>query len=397
MADLFKIIDYILYVIFAINVTYLLVYSIIYIFAKRKRYPSATPAKRIAILIPAYKEDNVIIGCVESCVNQLYPKELYDTVVISDRMKDETNAILSEMPIKLVQVFFEKSTKSKALNYAMSQLEKLYDIAIILDADNIIAPSFLNEINDAFVYNPKIEYLQAHRVAKNTNTDMAYLDAISEEINNSIFRMAHSAVGLSAALIGSGMAFRYNSFKELMLSIDAVGGFDKAIELKLTFEQKRIYYLHYSLILDEKVQSATDFSRQRSRWLSAQFHYFLRYVKHLPKAIIDCKLDFCDKLFQQISIPRLLLLGGISCLAIITSIISITASIKWWLLLIILIGSLIMAIPRPLFKRRFFSAIIKLPYYFLLFFETVFHIHKANKSFIHTSHGIKEGTNKLKL
>ncbi|MEF9923927.1 MAG: glycosyltransferase family 2 protein [Muribaculaceae bacterium] len=389
MEDFFNIVDYIIYIIFAINVIYLFIFSVIYIFAKSKKYAHVVPTKRIAILIPAYKEDAVIMSSVESCINQEYPKELYDTVVISDQMSDDVNDALKDMQVKLVQVFFEKSTKSKALNFAMAEISNNYDIAVILDADNIISPTFLNEINDAFVANTDIEYLQAHRVAKNTNTDMAYLDAISEEINNSIFRMAHSAIGLSAALIGSGMAFKYSLFKEIMLSIDAIGGFDKALELKLSFENRRSCYLHNSRVLDEKVQSSNDFSRQRSRWLSAQYHYFFRTVKYLPSAIKDRKWNFCDKLFQQISIPRLLLLGGIFSITIIVSLVSLSAAIKWWVLLGLLFISLFMAIPRSLYKRRIFSAVIKLPYYFIIFFGTLFHLHKANKTFIHTAHGIK--------
>ena len=80
-----------------------------------------------------------------------------------------------------------------------------YDIALIIDADNIINSSYLVELNNAFA-DSKVQVVQTHRVAKNLNTNMAYLDAISEEINNSIFRLGHVNLGMSAALIGSGMA-----------------------------------------------------------------------------------------------------------------------------------------------------------------------------------------------
>jgi hypothetical protein len=49
--------------------------------------------------------------------------------------------------------------------------------------------------------------VQGHRTAKNTNNSWAILDAISEEINNNIFRKGHRVLGLSSAIIGSGMAF----------------------------------------------------------------------------------------------------------------------------------------------------------------------------------------------
>ena len=87
----------------------------------------------------------------------------YDVVVISDRMKDETNNYLSSLPIELVKVFFENSTKSKALNLAMEQIGD-YDIALVLDADNTIENDFLCQINEIFA-NPSVQIVQAHRTA----------------------------------------------------------------------------------------------------------------------------------------------------------------------------------------------------------------------------------------
>jgi cellulose synthase/poly-beta-1,6-N-acetylglucosamine synthase-like glycosyltransferase len=72
--------------------------------------------------------------------------------------------------------------------------------------------SFLQDIADAF--DNGMEVVQAHRIAKNTDTSVALLDACSEEINNAIFRKGQVAVGFSANLIGSGMAFKYSWFKD---------------------------------------------------------------------------------------------------------------------------------------------------------------------------------------
>ncbi|MFV0397195.1 MAG: glycosyltransferase, partial [Bacteroidales bacterium] len=249
----YNVVDVILFVLFLINIGYLLVFSVASLFRQKPRRSDSLETKRIAILIPAYKEDAVIGECVNSCLKQQYPKERYDVVVISDRMTDKTNDALQQLPIKLVKVYFESSTKSKALNTAMDQLGDEYDIAVVLDADNIIFPDFLTQINNLFQHDD-VQIVQAHRCAKNLNTSLALLDALSEEINNGIFRKGHVKLGFSAALIGSGMAFDYKLFKTSMLSIDAIGGFDRALELNLLREGKRIHYLPYSDVLDEKIQ-----------------------------------------------------------------------------------------------------------------------------------------------
>lgn len=380
-----RILEKILFFCFAVNVLYLLIFSLGSLRKKVSRTKNTPSLRRIAILIPAYKEDEVIMECIESCMQQDYPKEKYDIVVISDRMKPETNDKLSILPILLEIVHFENSTKAKALNLAMSHLSG-YDIALILDADNTIEPAYLRQINNA-IYSDQLIAYQTHRVAKNKNTHMAYLDAVSEEINNSIFRQGHVNLGFSAALIGSGMAFDYELLKKELAKINAIGGFDRALELTLFKKGKRIGYLPEVYVLDEKIQNQKDFANQRRRWLSAQTHYLMMFIGDIPHALINRNWDFCDKMFQQMSIPRLLLLGGIFISAFILSCFSWSIALKWWLLLCVLAIILAIAIPRKLYTAQLFIAIVKLPEVFFCMFLNLFKLRGANKKFIHTAHG----------
>lgn len=383
-------IETILFICFFINIAYLMFFAIAS-FCKSKRIDriSSSDQKRIAILIPAYKEDLVILECVHSCMQQKYPADKYNTVVISDRMEEKTNVALSALPIKLVQVFFQNSTKAKALNYAMEQIGDDYDVAVVLDADNVIDTDFLERINEAFS-TPDVQIVQAHRKAKNLNTNLSILDAASEEINNGIFRLGHANVGLSAALIGSGMAFGYSLFKNIMLTIDAVGGFDRALELSLIKEGKRIYYLPDVEVLDEKVQNHANFSNQRRRWLSAQIHYLTQYIGDIPSALLKGNWDFCDKVFQQMSIPRILLLGMTFVLALFLSFVNWVIALRWWVMFVGLIIALLIVIPKSLFNKRLLIALLDLPYSFILMFRNLFRLKGANKKFIHTSHGVNK-------
>lgn len=383
------IIETLLFLIFAVNISYLLIFSISSLRRKKDQDNTISIYKRIVILIPAYKEDEVIEECVQSCLIQNYPKEKYSTVVISDRMKKETNNFLASLPIKLIQVWFKKSTKAKALNCAILELKDSYDIALILDADNVIEEDFLKKINIQFVnYNASV--VQAHRVAKNTNTNLALLDALSEEINNSIFRLGHVRLGFSSALIGSGMAFDFYLLKKTLVNIDAVGGFDRALELTLLKEGFHFDYLPDAFLLDEKVQQSKDFTRQRRRWLSAQLHYLRIFLSDLPSQIWLKNWDFCDKLFQQISIPRILLLGLTVLVSIIMTICASTLAIKWWILTFLMILSMLIAIPSSFFTKKFIIALVSLPFYFFLMLMNLFCLKGANQSFIHTKHGIND-------
>ena len=195
----------IIFIYFFFSVLYLLIFAITGNFRLKKTFTGKDKKLRFAVLLPAYKEDSVIIGTAKQALEQDYPKELFDVVVIADSLRSETLKELEKLPIRLIKVEFELSTKAKAINKTLKQLPDEYDAVVALDADNIMANDFLKLTSVPLASGYKA--VQGHRNAKNIDTPMAKLDTVSEEINNHIFRKGHWAIGLSSALIGSGMAF----------------------------------------------------------------------------------------------------------------------------------------------------------------------------------------------
>jgi cellulose synthase/poly-beta-1,6-N-acetylglucosamine synthase-like glycosyltransferase len=317
---IFNVLQVIFLILLGLANLYIFVFACAGLFYKQTQFVETSKFHKIAVLIPGYKEDDVIVEVAREALNQDFPKEHFDVVIIADSFQKETLEKLGELPIKVIEVSFEKSTKSKALNKAMELLGNSYEIAVILDADNVMAEDFLTKINSIFTHN--YIAVQGHRTAKNMDTSLAILDAISEEINNHIFRKGHRVLGLSSAIIGSGMAFKYEFFKTLMLSVNAVGGFDKEIELKMLRAGHKIAYLDDAFVYDEKVQKSDVFSNQRRRWLSAQLHYFTQdFLKAVKDLLLKGNIDYFDKAIQFIQPPRILLLGAIICLIMIQSII----------------------------------------------------------------------------
>jgi cellulose synthase/poly-beta-1,6-N-acetylglucosamine synthase-like glycosyltransferase len=309
-------------------------------------------------------------------------------VIIADSFKPETINSLKQLPIKVIEVSFDKSTKSKALNKAMAQLpQNYYDVALILDADNLMESDLLVKLNEAF--SRGFSVVQGHRVAKNVNNTLAILDAISEEINNHLFRKGHRVLGLSSALIGSGMAFEYDFFKKLMSGVKAIGGFDKDIELRLTRDKIKIEYLPDALILDEKVSETKTFSNQRRRWLSAQVVYFKQsFLPSLRDLLLKGNWDYFLKSFQQVQPPRILLIGISWIIAIISVLLLKDYFTPYWLAIFLMVNlGIMLSIPRKFWNKQLLVAIAGIPRGFILMFLTLLKIKGANKTFIHTSHG----------
>ena len=349
--------------------------------------------RKFAVLIPGYKEDNVIVEVARRALEQSYEAELFDVVVIADSFQSITLEKLKRLPIRLIEVTFEKSTKSKALNKAMEVIGDDYQVALILDADNVMEYDFIECINNAF--NRGYKVVQGHRVAKNTNTSFAILDAISEEVNNHIFRKGHRVLGLSSALIGSGMAFDYHFFKKTMAEVNAVGGFDKELELKLLRERNTIEFLPRAVVYDEKVQKSEVFSNQRRRWLSAQFIYFRRFVlSGLKELVFKGNVDFADKVYQMISPPRILLLGGVGLFTGVYFIQDILGyswfqldPLFWYIAFGGTVLAFLFSIPRNYYSSGTAKAVAQLPKAFWIMLASLFRLKGANKKFIHTQHG----------
>jgi len=391
---LLQVLEYALITYFGFASIYIFIFSLGGLFYKKRKGSNSGEMRKIAILIPGYKEDEVIIEVAKSALQQKYALTLFDVIVIADSFLPKTITELKALPIKLIEVNFDKSTKSKALNKAMEAIGNNYEVALILDADNIMEPNFIAKINDAF--NKNYMVVQGHRVAKNVNTSFAVLDAISEEVNNHIFRKGHRALGLSSGLIGSGMAFDYPFFKRTMSNVNAVGGFDKELELTLLRDGHMIEYLNDAYVLDEKIQKSDDFGNQRKRWLSTQVVYFKKYfLSGLKELFLKGNIDFVDKVYQMAAPPRILLLGSVFIITICYLLmdfflISITPHVTatfWYVTLLITVVAFLMAIPRKFYNMKTLAAVFMLPKAFFMMFLLLFKLKGANKKFIHTKHG----------
>ena len=381
------IIEIVLWIIILGSVAYVVFFAIISLFYDKEDriaiHASALNERmtRFLILYPAYKEDRVIINAVNQFLLQDYPSDLYTVAVISDHMQPETNDYLRSLPIKLLTPTFEKSSKAKAMQYAINEVPGHFDNVVILDADNVVRPEFLSQLN---VLCSVYDAIQCHRCAKNANNDVAVLDGASEEINNTIFRKAHNRLGLSSALIGSGMCFDYELFKKNVFQLSTAGE-DREMEALLLHQEVFIKYAPDIHVFDEKVSNQDNFQRQRMRWMTAQIQSLFSNLPKIPGAIIHGKINFVDKTIQQALIPRsilIVLLGGIS---VLMTIIVPVWSYEWWVLFGLLALALFIAIPGPL-RIRSIGKIFAIPGLVLRMLKNILHIDHKNTDFIHTEH-----------
>ena len=387
--------EWMLWIFMAPSVLYVAFYALVSLFPSRtaKHQPSTLSHQpsSFLILFPAYKEDSVIVHSVRQCLEQTYPKDFYHIGVISDHMQDDTNELLRQLPITLFTPQFEKSSKAKAMQYAIKEINGQwstvngkFDYVIILDADNVVLPEFLEQVNVSCQQGYRA--IQCHRCAKNCDNDVAVLDGVSEEINNTIFRKAHNTIGLSSALIGSGMCFTFEWFKRNVNLLNSAVE-DRELESLLLQEKVFIKFEENIHVFDEKVSNHENFERQRLRWLNGQLQSLLIMLPNIPHAIATININYIDKAIQQALIPRSILLFLIPVFSLILFCIAPVWSLKWWILFLVLCLSLYIAIPSQMRNSAVFGKLSSFPALALKMLKNLFNLNKNNKDFLHTTHG----------
>jgi cellulose synthase/poly-beta-1,6-N-acetylglucosamine synthase-like glycosyltransferase len=382
-------VELILFIYFGYVVLYTLVLAIAGKFKSPLKQQPNKKQNKIAVFLPSYKEDAVILASAKAALEQNYPQHDYDVVVIADSLQPQTIAALRALPLKVIPVAFEKSTKVKSLNAALQSIGDGYDLAVVLDADNVMAVDFLTLMNAYF--NAGYVSIQGQRKPKNFNTKLAVLDGLSEDINNHIYRKGTCALGGSSAIVGSGFAVQYDVFKNTLAGMDSVGGFDKELEIKLLLQGIGTSYAEDACIYDEKVEQSEVFVNQRKRWIASQYFYLAKYFKTGVKGLMTGKFSlFNSTVLRYVQLPRLLNLGLLFIVAVLTIPLRHYLHLPFWTwsaFFGLFILAFLLAAPARIFSRNALVAISSLPKTFLQMLLLMFKLKGANKKFIHTPHG----------
>lgn len=391
LLTLFQILSWILFIYISINVLYLFVITVAGKLVKGNKYGVNPHRKKIAVLIPSYKEDDIVINTAIQAKQHNYPADRFEVFFAAHQLKKETIEKLRAVPVQVLEVDFELGSKARSLNKLLNWIpEDKYDIGIILDADNIMLPGCLEQVNDAF--QKGFKSVQCHRIAKNRNTPVAVLDAMSEEVNNHFFRKGLRSVNLSSTVIGSGMAFEFKKIKEIYNKQGILG--NPACDREVDFETMKagitIEYIEDAYVLDEKVASRAVYERQRTRWLESQIiHLKLFFDKaqgFLPKT-----KDYWNKLFLNLIPPRLIFLASFFLILLFIAAqrifgFSILApKDDWWLLLtIVYFSTFLIAIPRSFYNINTLKAILYIPVLMFSMLKALFKMNVSRKEFLHT-------------
>jgi cellulose synthase/poly-beta-1,6-N-acetylglucosamine synthase-like glycosyltransferase len=292
--------------------------------------------RRFGILISAHNEETVVGALLWSLALQQYPSERRRVFVVANGCTDSTAEVVrnSGLACCYEREKEDLATKGAALGWLWDQISPQLsdcDYVLILDADNLVPPDYLAELNRALDGGHRV--IQSARCAKNAGDSWAsQLDAISESLWNRLDQSGRTAMGLSATIAGSGTAFDREVFAWLIG--DAVRGLceDGEWQARLMLAGIAVAYVDQARVYDEKTGEAAQLSKQRKRWVAGAaltaWHFGLKVI---ATGVRGRNLQQVIAGFGLTKPPRSLLLLLVMALASLGAVApELPALLPWW-------------------------------------------------------------------
>ena len=246
--------------------------------------PEAAVSTHISIIIPARNEAQNIKACLNSIINQLYPKQCFEVLVVDDHSTDSTAEIIAGYAAQNVKLISLKdfipdgklnAYKKKAIEIAIAQATG--ELIVTTDADCIVTPAWLQTIAGFY---------------KKTNAQFIVMPVCFTGNNNfwGIFQSLDfmTLQGITGAAVhkkmlsmcnGANLAYTKKAFTQVggFEGIDTIASGDDMLLMHKIFKQypAGVKYLRSKEVIvhTPPMPSLKDFFNQRIRWASKADQY----------------------------------------------------------------------------------------------------------------------------
>ncbi|MEI8217152.1 MAG: glycosyltransferase family 2 protein [Eubacteriales bacterium] len=276
-----------------ILIIYFAYYTIISLFSLKPIHsnPHSEPINRFAIIIPARNEAKVIGNLIQSLKRQNYPSHLFEIIVVTNNCTDNTKQVALENGGTVVECTDKVSSKGEVLSFIFREIsnhEDSFDACCIFDADNLVEPDFLKEMNNAICAGGKVA--QGYRDSKNPND--SYISACHSIYYYSVNRLynhARSAIGLSAIVNGTGFMLCMDVLKQLEGWNTVTMTEDLEFSALCALNGFKIHWVPKAHFYDEQPITFAQSFTQRMRWSKGTMQCFGVYSGKLVKKAMEIK------------------------------------------------------------------------------------------------------------
>ncbi|MEG1143382.1 MAG: glycosyltransferase family 2 protein [Bacilli bacterium] len=306
---------FIYFLLSGITITYGLYFIITSLFAfkKSKVIKELNPSTYFSILVAARNEEKVIGNLIKSLKQQDYPKELYEINIIVNNCDDDTKGQAIKAGANVIECTAKTHSKGEVLQWIIKEFKsrKGIDAYVVFDADNVVHPDFLKNMNTSYLNGIKVA--QGFRDTKNISDSwLSSSYALYYYFLNFFYNKARINMNLSASLNGTGFYFdkeiaqKYFKTKTITEDMEFTG-ICAINNIKIGFVENAVTY-------DEQATGFKESWTQRKRWSIGIMACTRRYYKKLFNSIfkkgsfasLDILLVYLSSFIQVLSFILLL-------------------------------------------------------------------------------------------
>ncbi|MBQ8351430.1 MAG: glycosyltransferase family 2 protein [Clostridia bacterium] len=306
---------------------YQYIYILVSVLFSSRRFTTAKE-HRYAVLICARNEENVIAQLIDSIKKQDYPSELVDIYLLADNCTDQTAAVAEAAgAIVYERHDLTKIGKGYAMHTLLTRLrqdkgEEYYDGYFVFDADNLLAPDYIRQMNTVFSNGYRIvtSYRNSKNFCHNWVTAGYGVMFLREARHMNNARMIlHS----SCAVSGTGFLVH----RDIINENDGWPYYTLTEDLEFTMDRiakgDRIGYCHDAIFYDEQPTKFRQSWSQRIRWTKGFIQAFFKRGGAVLRGMFTKRCGF--SCFDEIvsTMPNILLafFGAISAVTMVYSLI----------------------------------------------------------------------------
>jgi cellulose synthase/poly-beta-1,6-N-acetylglucosamine synthase-like glycosyltransferase len=368
----------------------------------RKERQTHDPLKTFAVLVAAHNEEQVVGALIENLKTLDYPREMFDIFVICDNCSDGTADVVRRHGVYAMERH-NASLRGKgfAIEWMLKELwgrPKQYDAIVMFDADNLVSPQYLREMNNDLCNGSRV--IQAYLDTKNpVDSWITAAYGVTYWFCNRLWQMPRRNLGMANFLGGTGMCFESDLLKEMGWGATSLV---EDLEFTMRCVQRGVYpaFNYHAKVYDEKPITFQASARQRLRWMQGHFEVARRYFLPLLWAgIKERKWTKIDTAMYSVTVYNVLFSFVFSIVLWVDqmlpgkpNLLSVYDFVPAWLftvamLLIYLQFPLALALEKVKSWKLYLSLFL-FPVFLLSWYPITFHAFftQNNKSWSHTKH-----------
>jgi cellulose synthase/poly-beta-1,6-N-acetylglucosamine synthase-like glycosyltransferase len=257
---------------------------------------------RMAVVIPAHNEQEVIGGCLDSLLSSGGAQKADDIFVVADNCTDETANIARSKGVSVLERNdTERRGKGYALEFAFHYLRRGYEAFVVVDADSVVPEGFLDHYRRAF--RRGAQAVQCFYLVSNSDESAATrLMDLSLRAFNKVRPRGRQRWGQSVGIFGNGFALSRRSLEKVPYVARSVVE-DLEYHLELLRAGIKVELLPETCVYGLMPTSSKARSTQRARWEGGRLRMIREFTPKLIAELLHGRMECLEPLLDLLLLP----------------------------------------------------------------------------------------------